>query len=62
MVSGTREGVTQVELDRIEEVVWEVNGELSAQREDSLNMVLAVDKRIGPNAHTGTLEHSAAGR
>ena len=55
MVSGTREGVTQVELDRIEEVVWEVNGELSAQREDSLNMVLAVDKRIGPNAHTGTL-------
>ncbi len=55
MVSGTREGVTQAELDRIEEVIWEVNGELSAQRDDGLDMVLAVDKRIGPNAHTGTL-------
>ena len=55
MVSGTREGVTQAELDRIEEVIWEVNGELSGQRDDSLEMVLAVDKRIGPNAHTGSL-------
>ena len=55
MVSGTREGVTQSELDRIEAVVWEVNEELSAQRGDSLEMVLAVDKRIGPNAHTGSL-------
>jgi len=55
MVSGTREGITQAELDRIEDVVWEVNGELSAQRDDSLEMILAVDKRIGPNAHTGTI-------
>ena len=55
MVSGTREGVTQGELDRIEDIIWEVNAELSAQRDDSLDMILAVDKRIGPNAHTGTL-------
>jgi len=55
MVSGTREGVTQTELDRIEEAVWEVNEELKSERADSLDMVLAVDKRIGPNAHTGTL-------
>jgi len=55
MVSGTREGVTQAELDRMETVVWEVNDALKAKRADGRDMVLAVDKSIGPNAHTGAL-------
>ena len=55
MTSGTREGITEAELNRIESAVWEVNDRLSSARGDSLQMVLAVDKRIGPNAHTGRL-------
>ena len=42
-------------MNRIESAVWEVNDSLSSARGDSLQMVLAVDKRIGPNAHTGRL-------
>lgn len=55
MVSGTREGVTQSELDRMEAVVWDVNEALKSEREDGRDLILAVDKRIGPNAHTGSL-------
>lgn len=55
MQSGTREGVTQAQLDRIEQVVWEVNEELSAQREDGLQIIQAVDKRIGPSTYNGLI-------
>ena len=55
MTSGTREEITRRELDDIEAAVWEVNQTLSAEREDSLEVILAVDKRIGPNAHTGRI-------
>ncbi len=55
MVSGTREEVTAAELDAIEEKIWEVNEELKAERADGLDVVLAVDKRVGPNAHTGLI-------
>ena len=48
MVSGTREGITRAELDRIEDVVWEVNGELSAQRDDSLAKSLEGPPEFGP--------------
>ena len=55
MVSGTREEVTAAELDAIEVKIWEVNEELKAERADGLDVVLAVDKRVGPNAHTGLI-------
>jgi len=55
MQSGTREKVTEAQLNRIEEVVWEVNEELSAQRTDGLQMIQAVDKRIGPTTYNGLI-------
>ena len=55
MQSGTRDHITKQALDRIEEVIWEVNEELSAGRSDSLQMVLAVDKRVGPTMHNGVI-------
>lgn len=55
MQAGTRDALTRTELDRMERVIWEVNEELSAQRDDSLDMIVAVDKRIGPAMHNGLL-------
>ena len=55
MVSGTREEVTAAELDAIEARIWEVNEMLKAEREDGLDVILAVDKRVGPSAHNGLI-------
>ena len=55
MQSGTRDQLTKAQLDHIEKVVWDVNEELSEQRDDSLQMVVAVDKRIGPSMHNGLI-------
>lgn len=55
MQAGTREQITKAELDRIEGIIWEVNEELSAQREDTLQLILAVDKRIGPGMFNGLI-------
>lgn len=55
MQAGTREQITKSQLDRIEDVIWSVNEELSAQREDTMQMVIAVDKRIGPSTYAGVI-------
>ena len=55
MQSGTREDITLEQLNRIEAAVWEVNEEYNADRTDSLEIVLAIDKKIGPASHTGSL-------
>lgn len=55
MQSGTRDEITIAELDRIEKIIWEVNDELNAMRGDTLEMILAVDKRIGPSMHNGLI-------
>ena len=55
MQAGTRADITLEQLDRIEEAVWEVNDEYNANRTDSLDIVLAVDKRVGPTSHNGSL-------
>ena len=55
MQSGTRDHLTKAQLDHIETVIWDVNEELSEQRDDSLQMVVAVDKRIGPSMHNGLI-------
>ncbi|WP_306640553.1 efflux RND transporter permease subunit [Sanyastnella coralliicola] len=55
MGSGTRDYITTEALDRIEAAAWEVSEELSAQRDDSLQLILAVDKRIGPSTYQGTI-------
>ena len=49
MVSGTREEVTAAELDAIEARIWEVNETLKAEGKDGLDVILAVDKRVGPS-------------
>ncbi|MGY8888148.1 MAG: efflux RND transporter permease subunit, partial [Flavobacteriales bacterium] len=51
----TREDITLEQLNRIEAAVWEVNEEYNADRTDSLEIVLAIDKKIGPASHTGSL-------
>ena len=48
MPAGTNEAVTQKWIDHIEQRVWEVNEEYKAQREDSLDIIRAVQKNIGP--------------
>ena len=48
MPAGTNEAVTQKWIDHIEAKVWEVNDAYKADREDSLNVVKAVQKNIGP--------------
>ena len=55
MQSGTREDITLEQMNRIEKAVWEVNDEFNADRTDSLETVLAIDKKIGPASHTGSL-------
>lgn len=55
MYAGTRETITQETLNRMESAVWEINAELKAQREDSLDVVVGIDKRLGPNTYDGSL-------
>jgi len=56
MPSGTREEITQQWMDHIEQAVWLANDSLSAAREDSSSLVLAIDKRLGVNgSHTGSM-------
>lgn len=55
MVAGTREQLVFNELQRIEQFAWEVNKELSAGREDSLDVVLKVQTLLGPRAEQGKL-------
>ncbi len=55
MASGTREYITKNALDRIEAAAWEVSRELKKERTDSLDVVLAVDKRVGPTTYDGTI-------
>ena len=55
MVSGTREEITLAQLNAIEAQIWEVNEEFKADREDGMDVILAVDKRIGPAAHNGLI-------
>ncbi len=61
LVSGRQEADTDSLLAEIESVVWEVGEQLKAEREDSLDVVLGVQRDIGSNdfgesgSHTGRL-------
>lgn len=55
MASGTRDYITKDALDRIESAAREVSAELRADRADDLEVVIAVEKRLGPTAHEGTV-------
>ena len=58
MPSGTSSSVTSKWLNHIEEAVFEVNQELSGDRNDSLQIIRFVDKRVGPSINTGSLNIS----
>lgn len=55
MASGTRDYITKGALDRIEAAALEINEELKADRDDGRDLVIAVEKRLGPSAHDGTV-------
>jgi multidrug efflux pump subunit AcrB len=55
MAAGTREHLTKEALDKIEVAIWEVNKELSAEREDTLQIVQAIDKNLGPTTYDGSM-------
>ena len=55
MQAGTKAEITKEKIDRIEEVVWEVNKEFTAQRDDTLQTIVAIDKSLGPASHIAVL-------
>ncbi len=55
LVAGTREHVVNTELDRIEALVWDIDEELSAPREDGLRLVQKVQRILGPRTEQGGL-------
>ena len=55
MPAGTREQITDKWLDQIEAAVMAVNEDYRNQREDSLDIVIAVEKKLGPTSYQGTI-------
>lgn len=55
MPSGTPEDETMDRLDKIEAAAWLTNEEIVPRREDGLDVILAVDKRVGPKSNEGTM-------
>ncbi|GAB5527319.1 MAG: efflux RND transporter permease subunit [Roseivirga sp.] len=52
---GTDEKIVRQKLDRIEEAVWTVNDEYSAQRSDGRQVINYVEKVLGPGSNEGFL-------
>ncbi len=55
MQAGTRDGITLEKINRIEQAVWEVNAEFNVDRNDSLQTILSIDKKVGPKANQASL-------
>ncbi len=55
MPAGTREGITQQYLDRIEQAVWVVNDSMKKNRFDGQDPVRIVSTSIGPSTYQGTV-------
>jgi len=53
--AGTREGITEKWLTHIEEAANEVNQELKKERGDTSNIILHIEKKIGPKSNEGSL-------
>lgn len=52
---GTRDIITENVLTKIEKATWRVNEKLSADRADSNNVVIKIQKKIGPGTNVGTV-------
>lgn len=55
LAPGSRDSLTFQLMDKVEEAVWNVNDSYKAQREDGLDIVTKVEKKLGPGAHQGSL-------
>ena len=55
MPPGTRDNITEDYLNKIEAATWRVSEKLNAKREDGLEMVEKIQKKIGPGANVGTI-------
>ncbi len=56
MEAGTRDYITEDNLKIIEKAVWESNKVLMDMRgDDTTNVILKVERKIGPSAHEGSI-------
>ncbi len=55
MPAGTREYITEKWLDHIENAALAVNEELKAEREDGKDVIVDIQKKLGPTTYQGTL-------
>lgn len=56
MPAGTRETVTDYWLDHMEAAAWKANEEYKKDRKDGLDIVVAVEKKLGPSKNKGSLK------
>jgi len=55
MPAGTRENITEQWLDHLEHAVWAANEELIGIQTDSLDVIMKVEKNVGPTSYDGRL-------
>ena len=55
MPSGTPAAITDRLLSQMETSVWEVNGIYKKEHTDGKDLILSIDRSIGPNTHQGGL-------
>lgn len=53
---GTREGITEDYLKRFEKAVWEVNQEISDERDSDVSLIKTVDRNVGSDGGRGSAE------
>ena len=55
MTAGTPDEITEEKLNQIEKAVWKANEELKAARKDKKDVVVNIQKSIGPGTEDGVL-------
>ncbi len=55
MGSGTPDDVTETRLDQVENAAWVVNEEFKQKRSDHQDVILNIQKRVGPKSHEGNI-------
>ncbi len=55
MPPGTRDYVTEEVLVRIEQAAREVNEDFKSQREDSLDVIEKIERKVGPGSNSGSI-------
>ena len=55
MPAGTNESITDLWIDKIQEAAWEVNEDYKKNREDGLDIITHIEKKIGPSSADGSL-------